>query len=109
MVPKGTWLVPSVRWPFPFSSGLVDPLLTGFPVEEYRTEADSKYAESTDYHFHYHSGEERANSIYTKRPRLATGPVDLPPVDPLFGSTLFAHGLYWAKQPLPGSAASREK
>ena len=107
MAPQGTFVSAPVQWPYPFVAGWADPLLPVFPVTEYRNAPDSKYGESTDFHFHHQSTDFKDFGVYEHRPHLSTGPVDLPAEDPLFSTDLFIRGLKWARHPLPGSDVSR--
>ena len=97
--------MPQVRWPL-LSDELADPSAPGFPVSEYLTDPKAKYARSTDYRFHRSSVSDfREIGVFQHRPRLSTGPVDLPATDDFLDSDLCNTGLTWARTPLPGAVA----
>ena len=98
--------VPQIRWPL-LSDVLADPSAPGFPVSEYLTDPKAKYARSTDYRFPSSSSvnDFREIGVFQHRPRLSTGPVDLPATDDFLDSDLCNTGLTWARTPLPGADA----
>ena len=97
--------VPEVRWPL-LAEYLADPLAPGFPVAEYLTDPQAKYARSTDYRFHRRSVVDfRETGVFQHRPQLSTGPVDLPATDEFLDSDLCRTGLKWERTPLPGAHA----
>ena len=62
--------VPEVRWPL-LAEYLADPLAPGFPVAEYLTDPQAKYARSTDFRLHRRSIDFRETGVFQHRPLRA--------------------------------------
>jgi hypothetical protein len=94
-----------VRWPLLGDFGsLGDPTAPGYPDQESLADVSAKYARSTDYRFlRKQPTSQREWGVFEHRPRLLTGPADLPPTDVFIGSELCRQGLIWARSHLPDS------